>query len=181
VITLAPVLPRYQCAHCIDRNAALHFCTMNRVIIFLLTLSLTLFAVSQTRKSPWKEMIYASDGFAITVPYPPLPHADATIPDTNAYTIYLPGESDIGLTLRVMKQYAEGKGWAEDWKDMLTMIEARGRSEEPVWLERAAWLQTEAGSAPADGKSYKRPDHFEGPSDVWPGDEALSADLRTGE
>ena len=58
---------------------------------------------------------------------------------------------------RGLKQYAEEKGWAEDWKDVLTMIEARGRSEEPVWVERAAWLQTAAGPGPADGKPMRGP------------------------
>ena len=58
---------------------------------------------------------------------------------------------------RGLKQYAEGKGWTEDWKDVLTMIEARGRSEEPVWLERAAWLQTAAGPGPGDGKPMSGP------------------------
>jgi len=58
---------------------------------------------------------------------------------------------------RGLKQYAEEKGWAEDWKDVLTMIEARGRSEEPVWLERAAWLQAAAEPGPADGKPMSGP------------------------
>jgi hypothetical protein len=56
-----------------------------------------------------------------------------------------------------LKQYAEGKGWAGDWKDVLTMIEARGRSEEPLWIERAPWLQTTAGPGPADGNHMSGP------------------------
>jgi len=60
---------------------------------------------------------------------------------------------------RGLKQYAEEKGRTEDWKDVLAMIEARGRSEEPVWLERAAWLQTAAGPGPgpADGNPIRGP------------------------
>jgi hypothetical protein len=58
---------------------------------------------------------------------------------------------------RGLKQHAEEKGWAGDWKDVLAMIEARGRSEEPVWLERAAWLQTAAEPGPADGNPIRGP------------------------
>jgi hypothetical protein len=58
---------------------------------------------------------------------------------------------------RGLKQCAEEKGWAGDWKDVLTMIEAHGRSEEPVWVQRAALLQRPAGPGPADGNPISGP------------------------
>src|SRR6476660_638105 len=51
-----------------------------------------------------------------------------------------------------LKQYAEGKGWAEDWKDVLAMIEARSRGggDGAAWLERTA-------PEPADGNPIRNP------------------------
>jgi hypothetical protein len=60
------------------------------------------FLFAQKEKMPWTEMTYAADGFAITVPYPPLPHSDPSVPDTSTYPIYLPHEPQIKLTLRVI-------------------------------------------------------------------------------
>ncbi len=77
---------------------------MKHAIIVLLAFSLTPLTVAQNKKVPWKEMAYASDGFAITVPYPPLPHADANIPETNTYPIYFPDADGIRLSLCVMHQ-----------------------------------------------------------------------------
>jgi hypothetical protein len=72
-----------------------------------------------------------------------------------------------------LKQYAEEKGWLEDWKDVLTMIEAReqGRGERAVWqeraisLERAGWPGEKAGwpgekagwPGPGDGNPIRGP------------------------
>jgi hypothetical protein len=58
-----------------------------------------------------------------------------------------------------LKQHAEEKGWSEDWKDVLTMIEARGRSvgEGTVWRERAASLEKGAWPGPADGNPIRGP------------------------
>jgi hypothetical protein len=58
-----------------------------------------------------------------------------------------------------LKQYAEGKGWAGDWKDVLAMVDARGRGvgEGAVWRQRAAALEEAAWQEPADGNPIKGP------------------------
>jgi hypothetical protein len=67
---------------------------------------------------------------------------------------------------RGLKQYAEEKGWTEDWKDVLAMIEAReqGQGERAVWqeraisLEKAGWPGEKAGwPGPADGNPIRGP------------------------
>jgi hypothetical protein len=58
-----------------------------------------------------------------------------------------------------LKQYAEQKELSEDWKDVLAMIEARGRgvSEEAVWQQRAASLEKAAWQGPADENPIRGP------------------------
>jgi hypothetical protein len=65
-----------------------------------------------------------------------------------------------------LKQYAEEKGWNEDWKDVLAMIEARkqGAGERALWqeraisLERAGWPGEKAEwPGPADGNPIRGP------------------------
>lgn len=58
-----------------------------------------------------------------------------------------------------LKQYAEDKNWSEDWKDVLTMIEARGLGvgEGPAWRQRAASLEKAAWPGPADGNPIRGP------------------------
>jgi hypothetical protein len=50
----------------------------------------------------WKEYVFADDGFAITLPDTPKPHADATLPDFTVYSVSLPGNTM--LSLRVSHQ-----------------------------------------------------------------------------
>jgi hypothetical protein len=58
---------------------------------------------------------------------------------------------------RGLKQYVEEKGWSEDCKDVLAMIEGRekGLGERAVWQERAASL--ESGPGPANGNLIRGP------------------------
>jgi len=60
---------------------------------------------------------------------------------------------------RALKQYVEEKGWSEDWKDVLAMIEGRekGLGERAVWQERAASLENGAGPGAADGNLIRGP------------------------
>jgi hypothetical protein len=58
-----------------------------------------------------------------------------------------------------LKQYAEEKGWSEDWKDVLAMIDAReqGHGERAVWQERAIALEKTGRTGPADGNPISGP------------------------
>jgi len=60
---------------------------------------------------------------------------------------------------RGLKQYAEEKGWFEDWKDVLAMIESRGHGpgERAVWQERAISLEKAGWPGPADGNPISGP------------------------
>jgi hypothetical protein len=95
---------------------------MNRLVLCLFTVSVALFAAAQTGKTEWKELIYASDGFALTAPYPPLPHADAQIPDTNTYTVNIPQENS-SVTLRVMRQPRNCDATFKQFKDLAKVVE----------------------------------------------------------
>jgi HNH endonuclease len=58
-----------------------------------------------------------------------------------------------------LKQYAEDKEWSEDWKDVLAMIEARGRgeSEGAVWRQRASSLEKAELPGPANENPISGP------------------------
>lgn len=72
-------------------------------IIVLVTLLLAASVSAQTDKSTsdapqgWKEYVYRSDGFAITLPEAPKPHPDTSYPSATAYTAG-------GMTLRVIER-----------------------------------------------------------------------------
>jgi hypothetical protein len=70
--------------------------------ILVLMILIAALCPAQVKEQPWQELVYVTDGFALTAPYPPLPHADAEVRNTNTYTIYLPDQKNVGLTLRVM-------------------------------------------------------------------------------
>jgi hypothetical protein len=53
-------------------------------------------------QTEWKEYVFADDGFAITLPNAPNPHADATLPEFTVYSVSLPGNAM--LSLRVSHQ-----------------------------------------------------------------------------
>jgi len=67
-------------------------------------LSFAALAFSQSEKTQWKEYVFASDGFALTLPYAPKPHPDANLADATVYTIDLPNADDGTVTLRVLHQ-----------------------------------------------------------------------------
>jgi hypothetical protein len=77
---------------------------LRNTIVLLTALFVAMACSSQTDKpktdaasgQAWKEYVYRSDGFAITVPEAPNRHPDANYPDTTAYTA-------AGTTLRVMQ------------------------------------------------------------------------------
>lgn len=46
----------------------------------------------QLKRSEWKEYVYPSAGFAITLPSDPHPHDDPTAPGITAYTVHLSPE-----------------------------------------------------------------------------------------
>ena len=60
------------------------------------------FASAQHQHSPWREYVFAEDGFAITLPEAPHPHADAALPGMTAYTVSL--SPNAKLSLRVSHQ-----------------------------------------------------------------------------
>lgn len=67
----------------------------------ILILNCAVLALGQKRP-PWKEYVYADDGFAVTLPSAPLPHKDLTMPHMNTYTVHL--SDDVGITLRVSQE-----------------------------------------------------------------------------
>ena len=74
---------------------------LRKAIVLLTALFVALAGSSQTDKprtgaQGWKEYVYRSDGFAITLPEAPNRHVDANYPNTTAYTA-------AGTTLRVMQ------------------------------------------------------------------------------
>ena len=73
-----------------------------RLLALVCAASLPVLVCSQVEKMPWKEVVYTTDGFALTAPYPPLPQLDADIMDTTVYTVHVPNAKDAGLTLRVL-------------------------------------------------------------------------------
>lgn len=83
------------------------------------------FAVAQTtlpkpeanQEQPWKEYVYANDGFAITLPAAPHPHKDSQMADGTAYTIYLP--RDLSVTLHVGNFSA---GCADVFREYLSTV-----------------------------------------------------------
>src|SRR5437016_10909986 len=77
---------------------------LNAVVSVTMILAIPL--ASQTRKQgvnknhtqEWKEYVYAVDGFAMTLPKPPVPpHKDSQMPDGTAYSVHLSDELTVGL------------------------------------------------------------------------------------
>jgi len=59
-------------------------------------------ALAQRQILSWKEYIFEDDGFAITLPEAPNPHADATLPEMTVYSVSVPPNTR--LSLRVSHQ-----------------------------------------------------------------------------
>ena len=78
-------------------------------------LSFASLAFGQSEKVQWKEHIFASEGFALTVPYAPKPHRDANVADATVYTINLPNASTV--TLRVLHKPRDCRATLGQLKD----------------------------------------------------------------
>jgi hypothetical protein len=77
---------------------------MKRLLALILsTFCLTVLTFCQSEKMSWKEYVYETDGFALTVPSEPTPHPDAIFPETTDYSV-TPHGAYWGITLRVMHQ-----------------------------------------------------------------------------
>ena len=75
---------------------------MKRALSIILVIS-TL-CLAQPKNARWQEISYPADGFAVTVPFPALPHPDAQVTDTNTYPVYFPGQNNVRMTIRVKHQ-----------------------------------------------------------------------------
>lgn len=82
--------------------------------VFFVLLFPTL-ALGQTENTPWKEYVFASDGFALTLPYEPKPHPDANVADAMVYTVNLPDAATV--TLRVLHQPRDCRNTLQQLKD----------------------------------------------------------------
>src|SRR2546428_5463949 len=63
----------------------------------------------------WKEYVYSSAGFAITLPHDPNPHRDPTMPEMTAYTVHLSPQA--AFTLRVSSQTRDCPATLKQLKD----------------------------------------------------------------
>src|ERR1051326_5078381 len=75
---------------------------MTHILALAFAIFVPALSFAQIEKKAWTDMTYAADGFAITVPYPPVPHADPSVRDATTYPIFLPHEPQTKLTLRVI-------------------------------------------------------------------------------
>jgi hypothetical protein len=91
---------------------------MKRALSIILVIS-TL-CLAQAKKLRWEEISYPADGFAVTVPFPALPHPDAQVPDTNTYPVYFPGQNDVRMTIRVKHQVPSCNEILNDLKMRIT-------------------------------------------------------------
>jgi len=78
-------------------------------------LSWAALALAQRQTAPWKEYVFADDGFAITVPDVPYPHPDTQLPEMTVYTVSL--QSDVKLSLRVSHQNRDCDATLAELKD----------------------------------------------------------------
>ncbi len=70
---------------------------------------------SSPKQGGWKEYVYSSEGFAITLPHDPNPHHDPTMPEMTAYTVHLSQQASV--TLRVSSQARDCAGTLRQLKD----------------------------------------------------------------
>jgi hypothetical protein len=91
---------------------------MKRALSIILVIS-TL-CLAQPKDVQWQEISYPPDGFAVTVPFPPLPHSDAQVPNTNTYPVYFPGQNDVRMTIRVKHQVSSCNEILHDLKIRIT-------------------------------------------------------------
>jgi len=63
----------------------------------------------------WKEYVFADDGFAITLPGTPQPHADPSLPEFTVYSVSLPDNAM--LSLRVSHQQRDCTATLAQLKD----------------------------------------------------------------
>lgn len=64
--------------------------------------SWVVFASAQPKTQAWKEYVFPDDGFAITLPQAPNPHADSALPEFTVYSISL--QPTVRLSLRASHQ-----------------------------------------------------------------------------
>jgi hypothetical protein len=88
---------------------------MKKLATLVLILSWAVFALAQRHTAPWKEYVFADDGFAITLPDIPHPHPDTTLPEMTVYTVSL--QSDAKLSLRVSHQSRDCDATLAELKD----------------------------------------------------------------
>jgi len=104
---------------------------MKRPVSMILIIS-TL-CLAQPKKMRWQEISYPADGFAITVPFPSLPHPDAQVPDTNTYPVYFPGQNGVRMTIRVKHQVSSCNEILNDLKMWIT-----GKSDDNSQIEASS-------------------------------------------
>ena len=104
---------------------------MKRALSIILVIS-TL-CLAQRKNVRWQEISYPADGFAVTVPFPALPHPDAQVPDTNTYPVYFPGQSDVRMTIRVKHQVSSCNEILNELKMRIT-----GKSDDNSQIEASS-------------------------------------------
>jgi hypothetical protein len=104
---------------------------MKRALLIILVIS-TL-CLAQPKNVRWQEISYPADGFAVTIPFPPVPHPDAQMADTNTYPVYFPGQNDVRMTIRVKHQVSSCGEILNDLK-----IRIAGKSDDNSQIEASS-------------------------------------------